>query len=766
MSSTADTRQDQRVARASGLKLPAYRRLRDALAEGESLAWLRMADPACAGLFPNPLGFELLVDRLQTEQALERRRANLLRALEGKELPEVEGAVAEAADEGELEDLALALEPSPAPANWEKPEREEHAAFFEKLRGDAFLARELRRLFRKKALVTVAVADGKENESKAYQEFLGSPHPLPDMAPARYLAIRRGEHAHVLHLEFELPTGELRTLFDQSVKDVPVQEKDAYLKLFLKFVEEERIGRLVQETRARLKRSAESYTLQRAWDHLESSLDRGRHDGRVLGFFALRNHKVYAALLDPHGDLMRCTQLHGQAEDFAQKLQRFVGEDAVSLVAVQADSATRSASTKVQGALELEKHKIRTALVPLAVVKTMLREVARRPGETHLSHDERQAVLLGRLASDPRAAAFHTPHIVRAYIPYRSEINARRLEAFELCFLRSLLASRGVDLNHGSHDMLRLVPGIDPDAIEIERSTAPFRSLEDMQARMGLPEADWRAACCFLRVRDGDQPLDARPIHPFYYPVLLQLLEDSELTVPDLLREPARVAELDWQPVLEERGWSEAVVDLLKRSLGKGSRRPRRAPGRGQRGQRLESLEIGATLKGKVSSLVPYGAFVDVGARREGLVHVSAMSDRFVKDPSEVVQEGQEVTVWVVSIDVEKQRFRLSMVDPAVMEEQKAAAGPRRSGGPGGGRQTRPKSTRPGGRRREGGDRGRRRRDEVETGPDPRAGKKEEFDPTNPFYQFFKDRDLGGGAAKGSDAKDSGGAEEGTGSGG
>lgn len=769
MSSPATKRDDQRIARALGLKVQVYQHLRAALARDEELTWLRTADPELAGLFPNALGFELLCERIQSEEALERRRANIARSLEGKDMPEIESAVAEAGDEGELEDLALALEPSPAPDGWEKPEREEHGAFVDRLRGDVGVARDLRRLFRDKAVIHVkGVEEGEKDGGGPYKQYVGRKESLLSLQPNTYLILRRGERAHALHLEFELSNADLRTLFDRSVQGFPPQEREAYLKLFLDFVDRERLTRYIQEARARLKRNAENLALQQAWQHLENALDRGHHEGFVLGMCVLRGNKLMLALLDPEGNLLRTTALPAKADDLTDRLDQFLGEEKPGLVAAQADAATRPSREQIKTHLSQGESKVRVATVPVAVVKTMLREVARRPGETHLTHDERQALMLARLVGDPRNAAFHTPHVVRAYIPFRGEINSRRLEAFEVTFLQALLYERGVDLNHGSHDMLGLVPGLDGESVELEKATAPYRSLEDFQARMGLPPAAWRAACCFLRVRDGDNGLDARPLHPIYYSALQAALNGSELQTRDLLRDPSKVQELDWEPILEARGWKKGVVDRIRHGLMRSGRRLRR--GGRPTGQRLEGLTIGQVLRGTVSSLRPYGAFVDVGMRREGLLHISEMADTFVKDPAEVVQAGQEVMVRVISVDVENQRFRLSMRTEVSAgrgrgdggegrEDQRSDnRGPTRNmrpkSRPGGGRGRGDRDGRGGGGRGGGGRRdGRRRREEVETGPDPKA-KREEFDPTNPFYQFFtQNRDAVDGVTKGSAPK-------------
>ena len=763
---------DSTAAHSLGLKVPAYHRLREALSAGEFPVYLRTADPALAGMFQNPFGFELLLERMRQVDGVERRRANLLRALEGKEdIDEMRAMVVAAKDEGDLEDAALGNDPSPTPADFESPEKEEHAAFLAALRGDAKVAAMLRTAFSQQGTVEVSLVEGASDVDR-FKNFVAAPSLVSQVDPGRYLQLRRGERAHALKLEFALPAGAVREAFAQA-GGYPPQEKDSYESLFAVFVARERLPRLIQGARARLKRAAEERALEQGWGQVEQALDRGRQDGSVLGLCATRGKKLVLALAQDVNEAPRTDVLDPSAEDFAEKVTSFLGDTKIELIALQADSVTRNGAQKLVKVLRGGDKKLRQAAIPVAVAKTMAREVARRQSEALLGHDERQAFLVAALALDPRSAAFHTPHVVRAFIPFRGEINHRILDDFEATFLRSLLQVRGVDANTAGADLLRLVPGLDAAAVVVERSTAPFRSLADLQARLCLPPTEWRAACCLLRVRGGDEPLDAKGLHPDFYAPLRAALDKAGVAEIDIIREPAKLNSLPWSEALEGTDNSDGVVACIRRGLMKATRRRARPVGRG--GTRpVEALQPGTKLKGVVKNLTEYGAFVDIGARREGLVHVSHVSASFIKHPSEALAEGQEVEVRVLSVDLESQKIRLSMLTEEQEKERAEARGGRREGGGGrpgggggggggsggggrdgggggggggrdgarrGGGGGGGRGGRDGGRGGHSGDRkggGRGRREEY--GADPRAVK-EEFDPTNPFYQFFKEGD-------------------------
>jgi transcriptional accessory protein Tex/SPT6 len=887
---------EKRAAETLGLRAPAYAHLRDALESGEYPLWLRTADPMLAGLFPDPFAFEILCEKVRLRAGSERRLENLRGACEKASRADLIEALDQAEDEGELEDVGFALNaaaptaaaPTPAPAEGEaegeggeaaaeaseaKP-AEGLDAYLAHARADFRTAAALRSSFREHAILAVAATDKEGVEAKPFQSLMGWSSSLATVPPAKYLQMRRGERAHAVLVSFEWPQAELARLAEQ-LGGFPPQERDKYVQAFVNFAREERMPRFVQEARASLKRTAETEALRNAWEQIDFALNRGRHQGPVLGLCAARGGKVQASLIDADGELVRAALLQPKASDFESGLRGLLGDVRPELIAYQGDTASRNLAQRLvklipgldsasapaptpkavpapkaepvkeatpvpevipapetmpaaeapEAAVEatpevpaeaveapateapaaeapaseapapkhaksaakpaakkaVPKSRVRQAHVPMSVARTLQREVARRGAETLLSHDERTAYLVARFAWDPRGSALATPHVVRSFISFRGEVNPRRLEEFEVTFLRSLLVEKGVEANSASLDVLRMVPGLDAEGTVIERSTGEFLSLEDLLDRVGLEGAEARAALCLLRVRGSKQVLDSRALHPVYFPALRAAAASGGMEIADLLKDPFKINDLPWEEILKENGWHKAVLRTIREGLERGGSRRRRrgsagpgAPGpkqargpRGPRGPRrgtkgLDTLEVGAKMQGRITAVTEYGAFVDVGARTEGLVHISEMSDEFVEDPKEVVKVGQEVEARIVSVDLEKQRFRLSL------RSEDAPRG--RQGGDGGGgsrheragdpnapayvRSTRPKGQ-GGGRGGPGGGRGRggpggfgggrdgrpggkgRGRDES-YGKDPKAKKKEEIDPTNPFFQFFK----------------------------
>jgi uncharacterized protein len=231
----------------------------------------------------------------------------------------------------------------------------------------------------------------------------------------------------------------------------------------------------------------------------------------------------------------------------------------------------------------------------------------------------------------------------------------------------------GVDVNTASAALLSYVAGVSrrvADAIVKHREEhGPFRRREDLRKVKGLGEKTYQQSVGFLKIPDGERPLDNTFIHPESYPVVERLFEylDVRGDERDL---PARIERLRRQEDLSDlAGLLEVgeptLADILE-SLAKPGRDPRDElppPLLRQDVLKMEDLKEGMILKGTVRNVVDFGAFVDIGVKQDGLVHVSRMAERYVKNPFEVVSVGDVVTVKVISVDLERGRIGLSMKD-------------------------------------------------------------------------------------------------------
>jgi uncharacterized protein len=225
----------------------------------------------------------------------------------------------------------------------------------------------------------------------------------------------------------------------------------------------------------------------------------------------------------------------------------------------------------------------------------------------------------------------------------------------------------GVDLNTASVPLLARVSGVTESLAEAivahRESTGPFRNRKALLDVPRLGPKAFEQCAGFLRIRDGEDPLDASGVHPESYPVVRRILDRSNVTLAELIGDTRTLRTLKPAEFADDRFGVPTVTDIIA-ELEKPGRDPRPAFSTATFAagvEKVADLKVGMILEGVVTNVAAFGAFVDVGVHQDGLVHVSAMADRFISDPHEVVKSGQVVKVKVVDVDVDRQRIGLSL---------------------------------------------------------------------------------------------------------
>jgi uncharacterized protein len=279
----------------------------------------------------------------------------------------------------------------------------------------------------------------------------------------------------------------------------------------------------------------------------------------------------------------------------------------------------------------------------------------------------RSAVSIARRLQDPLAELVKIDPKSIGVGQYQHDVSQTRLkrrldETVESCVNRV-----GVEVNTASPALLSYVAGIGPTAAQRiakhRDSEGPFRSRAEILKVPGVGPKTFEQAAGFLRVRAAANPLDSSAVHPERYRLVERIASDLQVAVKELVGNDAAIARVEPARYVGEGVGLPTLHDILA-ELRKPGRDPRdafEAPAFRDDVQKIEDLREGMTLQGTITNVVAFGAFVDVGVHQDGLVHVSALSDRFVSDPNAVVRVGDRVTVRVVSVDVPRQRIALTM---------------------------------------------------------------------------------------------------------
>ncbi|WP_051378511.1 Tex family protein [Derxia gummosa] len=305
----------------------------------------------------------------------------------------------------------------------------------------------------------------------------------------------------------------------------------------------------------------------------------------------------------------------------------------------------------------------------------------------------RGAVSIARRLQDPLAELVKIEPKAIGVGQYQHDVNQRQLGEKLDAVVEDCVNAVGVDVNTASAPLLAYVSGLDQgiarNIVAHREQHGPFRTREALKAVARLGDKAFEQAAGFLRINGGDEPLDASAVHPEAYPVVQRILERIRKGIRDVMGQGSSLSGVRPDQFVDERFGLPTVKDIFA-ELEK--------PGRDPRGsfkvaefregvEDLKDLQPGMVLEGTVTNVAAFGAFVDIGVHQDGLVHISAMSSKFIKDPREVVKAGDIVRVKVMEVDIPRKRIGLSMrLDDEVGASGKAAGGGREERGSRGGR--------------------------------------------------------------------------------
>jgi uncharacterized protein len=663
-------------------------------------------------------------DRLTQLRELDARRQAVLKSLAGRELltDALSGRIIGAVTLAELEDIYLpyrpkrrnraalarekGLEPLALLLLAQKPALRpevEAQAFVDAAKGveniesalagardivaemvneDAAARGGMREFFSRKASISSRVVKGKEEEGAKYRDYFDWREAAGQAAGHRVLAMLRGETEGFLALRV-LPDAKeaidrLRAGFVKNGSPAGIQIReavdDAYKRLLGPSLE--------TELRAALRQKAEAQAIAVFARNLrELLLAAPMGQKRVLAIDPGFRSGGKVVCLDAQGALLHHDLIQilspGQEKSAAAKIRRLCGEYNIEAVAIGNGTAGRE-TEKLVRALDLSVPVIMVSESGASVYSAS--DAARREF-SGLDLTVRGAVSIGRRLMDPLAELVKIDPKAIGVGQYQHDVDQGQLRQSLTDVVESCVNGVGVELNTASAELLTYVSGLGPalaKAIIAHREkNGPFRCREDLRkvARLG-PKA-FEQAAGFLRVHNGENPLDASAVHPESYGVVGAMARDLHASLADLLRDPALRKKIDPAAYVGEAIGLPTLRDIL-RELEKPGRDPREAFEAfafADNVSKMEDLEPGMRLPGIVTNVTNFGAFVDIGVHQDGLVHVSQMADHFVSDPNNVLKARQKVRVTVLDVDIARKRIALSLRENPERGDERSASG-------------------------------------------------------------------------------------------
>ncbi|MER5181136.1 Tex family protein [Streptomyces sp. NPDC002896] len=557
------------------------------------------------------------------------------------------------------------------------------AILTERFSEDADLIGELRERMWTRGRLAAKVRDGKEEAGAKFADYFDFAEPFTELPSHRILAMLRGEKEEVLDLvlEPEEPTDEpgpssyeaiIASRFGLAERGRPA---DKWLVDTVRWAWRTRIlVHLGIDLRLRLRTAAEDEAVQVFAANLRDLLLAAPAGTRAtLGLDPGFRTGVKVAVVDATGKVVATDVIYPHVpqnkwDEAIAKLARLAKEHAVELVAIGNGTASRE-TDKLAGEL-ITKHpelKLTKVMVSEAGASVYSASAFASQELPEMDVSLRGAVSIARRLQDPLAELVKIDPKSIGVGQYQHDLSEVKLSRSLDAVVEDCVNGVGVDVNTASAPLLARVSGIGgglaENIVAHRDSNGPFRSRQALKdvARLG-PKA-YEQCAGFLRIRGGDDPLDASSVHPESYPVVRRMVKTTSSDVASLIGNTAVLRSLRADNFVDETFGLPTVTDIL-RELEKPGRDPRPAfkTATFKEGvEKISDLSSGMVLEGVVTNVAAFGAFVDVGVHQDGLVHVSAMSKTFVKDPRDVVKPGDIVKVKVLDVDIPRKRISLTL---------------------------------------------------------------------------------------------------------
>ena len=530
----------------------------------------------------------------------------------------------------------------------------------------------IRREFSYSAILTTKVVKGMENDPDAqnYKDYFAVSEPLKRISSHRLLAIRRAEKEGFIRVDIspdqEKSLDKLAHLYLRATNDAAYQVElameDGYKRLLKPAIE--------TEFAAQSKEKADAEAIRVFANNLRQLLlDAPLGQKRVLALDPGFRTGCKVVVLSPQGDLLMHTVVYLHQADATKTLAALVQQYAIQAIAIGNGTASRETEQMVQVSLKNISETQKPQVFVVSENGASVYSASKIAREEFPDEDVtvRGAVSIGRRLMDPLAELVKIDPKSIGVGQYQHDVDQTRLKESLEQTVESVVNHVGVDVNTASKHLLTYISGLGPTlAQNIVDYRAANGAFPNRKALLRVPKMGaktFEQSAGFLRVTDSDMPLDNSAVHPEAYPVVEQMARDLGCTVADLLKDKTLRSKINPEKYISKEIGLPTLMDILH-ELEKPSRDPRQQLEEfhfAEHVHTIDDLQVGMVLPGIVTNISNFGAFVDLGVHKDGLIHISEMANRRISDPAQVVALHQHVQVRVIAIDRERSRIQLSL---------------------------------------------------------------------------------------------------------
>lgn len=512
----------------------------------------------------------------------------------------------------------------------------------------------------------------KTSDESEYELYYNYSEKVSKIPPHRLLAINRGENEGILKVKIEIaPDKILRFLNGRVIKDNPYTGKiikeaieDSYKRLISPSIE--------REVRKYLTERSEKQSIEVFSKNLYQLLMESPLVGKtILGWDPGFKNGCKLAVIDETGKVLETSLIHltenrNKTRKIIKTLRELIDRYGVDVIAIGNGTASRESEKMVS---EIIKNSaVEYVVVNEAGASVYSASELASEEFPDLNEGERSAVSIARRLQDPLAELVKIDPKSIGVGQYQHDMNQKYLNESLTGVVESVVNNVGVDLNTASSSLLNYISGISKNTakniISYREENGSFSSREELKQVKGLGNKTFEQCAGFVKIENGDNPLDQTTIHPESYRTCEKLLKSLDIGLKDIGNSDLKLDQIDYEKLARELDIGVITLRDIVGELKKPGRDPRLELEKPQLRKNIltiDDLEEDMVLQGTVRNIVDFGAFVGIGVHQDGLVHISQLANKFVKHPLDIVSVGDIVDVKVIDIDTSKNRIQLSM---------------------------------------------------------------------------------------------------------
>lgn len=543
---------------------------------------------------------------------------------------------------------------------------------------NAYYRKWIRSYFFKNGVITSKLKKKDADANKTYEMYYDFTEPIKHIKPHRVLAINRGENEKILSVNIEVNNEEVLSYLESKIikKDSPVKPyvidaiKDSYKRLIFPSME--------REIRSELTSQSEDASIEVFKGNLENLLlIAPMKNKRVLGFDPAFRTGCKLAVVDETSKVLNISVIyphepHNKWNEAKETIKDLINKYKIDIIAIGNGTASRESEKLVSETLK-EINNCKYAIVSEAGASVYSASKLAIDEFPDLTVEKRSAVSIARRLQDPLNELVKIDPKSIGVGQYQHDVSQKKLGESLDFTVEKCVNNVGVDINTASPSILKYISGLTKSAIDkiikYRETNGKIKSREEIKKKKLLSDKVYEQSIGFMRIADGTNPLDKTNIHTESYDKTLKLLDYLELSTDDLGSEKLinkldNINEHEVSKMLDIDLYTlHDIIDSLKRP-NRDYRDDYQMPILKSDILTIDNLTPGMKLEGTVRNVVDFGAFIDIGLHNDGLVHISKITNKYIKHPNEVLSVGDIVTCYVIDINKEKEKVSLSLINP------------------------------------------------------------------------------------------------------